>query len=1118
MKNKKKKSSDFSFSVRTKGNAKPFGKPRVYFTCHPADFKNTFERIWSDISNAQDCAFYYTKDMQSSIPDEYRDTDLGRMNLFVIPVTTRLLLQPNRAFDSDFRFAMDHHIPILPIMMESGLDEVYGRPDKFGTIQYLAPNSNDITEISYAEKLKKYLHTVLISDEDSKRIRNAFHAYIFLSYRRNDRRLANELMRYIHTIPELQDIAIWYDEFLIPGESFEKNIEKMLAQSKIFTLLVTKLLLEKPKGKPNYIMSVEYPAAKKMADKKELLILPTKISRKNNSGDINKTDLDNSFPGIPNCLDPNSAIEILKEAFHRTSKHRNDDPLHSFLIGLAYLEGVDMEVNYSHAIKMITLAGKKGLQEAIKKLVSMYSSGIGVPRDYNEAIKWQKKYISSLQSSYASTGNSSDLRSLISAVWDLGNRLRDIGDLKNAQNAYKRMLRLSKEYHKDNLIEARRYLMVSYGNLGDLAEARERISSAHRYYKKALEVSESIVKEESTALSRRDLSISFERLGNVLKAKGDLDGALSFFEKDLTLSTELAEESGAHSARNDLSVSYERIGDILRAKGRLNEAREMYVKSFNINKTIADEIGSAEAFRGMSVNYIKIGDIAQENEDLAEAQRYFEKALNINLELVKETGTILSRRNLWINYGKLGDTMEAQGNTNDARKYYAEAFLLCKSLAEETDTVLSRKDLSVIYSRLGDFSEANEDQQNAYVYYKKALEISLAVSEETDSIDSKRALATNYSKLGDLIKAKGNYNDALQKYEEAFNITKKIAESSENIAARKDLAISYSKMGDIALENSSDYMTAYSHYKKAFDLCSAIAKETGNLENHNDLWLCHIKLGDISLKKEDLDAADFYYKKAFQLSKMLTNKTDSLRSERTFFYSYNKLGDVSVARKKYSQALKYYIKALDISKAIADKANSAQARRDLSVNLERVGDVMNHFQKYNDALNYYEKALNLRKELAEKNATIQARMDLLHIYRALGALSEGNDPDIARQYYEKDYELSNSLANEVGNVESLECLLFACGKMGELMENIDCQKAKYYYQKDLEISKKLASELKTVNAYDDLATAYYKLAQVSHPLDAALLQRSYDIFSFLANQCPNDERFKDCCAIIKNLL
>ena len=59
-----------AFKNKTKGNVKPNGKPRVYFTCHPMDFDVYFEKLTDDILNAHDCAIYYTPDMTEVIEEE----------------------------------------------------------------------------------------------------------------------------------------------------------------------------------------------------------------------------------------------------------------------------------------------------------------------------------------------------------------------------------------------------------------------------------------------------------------------------------------------------------------------------------------------------------------------------------------------------------------------------------------------------------------------------------------------------------------------------------------------------------------------------------------------------------------------------------------------------------------------------------------------------------------------------------------------------------------------------------------------------------------------------------------------------------------------------------------
>ena len=65
--------------VKTRGNASPQGKARVYFTCHPGDFDRCFERLTGDILDRQNCAVYYTADMSERIEPEDQKLQLGRI-------------------------------------------------------------------------------------------------------------------------------------------------------------------------------------------------------------------------------------------------------------------------------------------------------------------------------------------------------------------------------------------------------------------------------------------------------------------------------------------------------------------------------------------------------------------------------------------------------------------------------------------------------------------------------------------------------------------------------------------------------------------------------------------------------------------------------------------------------------------------------------------------------------------------------------------------------------------------------------------------------------------------------------------------------------------------------
>lgn len=337
------------------------------------------------------------------------------MQLFVIPVTSSFLCEPNRARDTDLPYALGHHIPILPLLQEDGLESLFNQT--CGDLQILNKYTEDPTALDFYQKLERFLSDVLIPDDLADKIRAAFDAYVFLSYRKKDRKYAQQLMRLIHQNEFCRDIAIWYDEFLIPGENFNDSIAAALEQSSLFALAVTPNLV----NEPNYVMSIEYPMAKEA--KKTVLpfeLVPT-----------DKKDLKEKFTELPACTDVRdiSALSAtLLEAVTSLAIRENDaSPEHLFFIGLAYLAGIDVEVDCEQALALISRAAGQGLPEAMEKLVHMYKNGIGVPRDFLQAISWQKRLIQAKRRQYAAAPSSSARRLLALALLELADLYQSSG-------------------------------------------------------------------------------------------------------------------------------------------------------------------------------------------------------------------------------------------------------------------------------------------------------------------------------------------------------------------------------------------------------------------------------------------------------------------------------------------------------------------------------------------------------------------------------------------------------------------------------------------------------------------------------------------------------------------
>ena len=87
----------------------------------------------------------------------------------------------------------------------------------------------------------------------------------------------------------------------------------------------------------------------------------------------------------------------MKATSSRSTREReNTSPEHNFFIGLAYLGGVDVEVDRERALELITMSAEEDLPEAMLKLIAMYTDGIGVGRDSNAVQKWRNHLLERL--------------------------------------------------------------------------------------------------------------------------------------------------------------------------------------------------------------------------------------------------------------------------------------------------------------------------------------------------------------------------------------------------------------------------------------------------------------------------------------------------------------------------------------------------------------------------------------------------------------------------------------------------------------------------------------------------------------------------------------------------
>ena len=913
-----------SLSYITRASSSPRGKPRVWFCCHPDDQARFLEPVSKDLLAAADCAVWYDPDPAAPLSEEEqaeREAALADMQLFVMPVTTRLLTAPSPALSWQFPLAQRLHIPVLPILQEPGLEFIFN--EKCGDLQCLDPNQADPTALPYSEKLKKYLDSILVGDELAAKVRAAFDAYIFLSYRKKDRRQAQALMHLIHQNDFCRDIAIWYDEFLTPGEDFNAAISQALDKSRLFVLAVTPNLLERP----NYVMEEEFPRARDGGKP----ILPVEMDP------TDRAALEKAYPGIPACALSPALPGELKAALGELAKRENDaDPAHNYFIGLAYLAGIDVEVDKERGVGLIRAAARAGLPEAIEKMAVVYRTGEGVERNYRAASQWQERAVSHLEDQWEEQQTEAAFSQYAAALWDLGDKYSDLSDLAAARTVWEEdFLPLVIHGQEKGFSSAQRYLSVSCISLGDLCWAEGDLAAAQRWFKKGLELRRDLAKKTGSYQARQDLSISCKKMGAVRRAEGDLVAARGWFEVSLALDRALADESGSVLARQFLSVSYKKIGDVCRAEGNIPAAQGWFEKALSLDRNLFSEVNTPETRRDLAVSCSSLGDLCQANGDLATARRWFEESFVSFKALADETGTIQARRDLSVFYNKLGDLCQIEGDLASARRWFEASLALRCALADETGTIQARQDLSVSYNNLGDLCRAEGDLAAAHRWFEEELELTRTLASETGTIEARRSLSVNCRNLGDVCRTEGDPAAARRWFEEGLSLDRATAEEIGTPEARRDLAATCHRLGDLC-KAEGDLATARRWFEESLALFRTLAEETGSFQSKRDLSVLCEKMGDVYHAAGDLPAARPLFEEALLLTQTLADESGSPDARRDLSVSCGKLGELCRTEGDLVAARHWFEKSITLCRALADETGTPLARDDLAICLYRL--------------------------------------------------------------------------------------------------------------------------------------------------------------------------------------
>lgn len=958
----------------------PNNRQRALFACDPRDFDKYFDEITDDIFIKQPNVAVYFYDSSDPVSRESMEEDLVNIILFIIPVTINTIRD-----DCDLQkfidFAREKQIRLLFIQCEQGIENLFNQ--KYGNYQLLNKNDPDPTALGYDEKLAKFLESAIIGDELAEQIRQAFDAYIFLSYRKKDRKYANELMRLIHSNDFCRDIAIWYDEYLVPGEDFNDAIAAAMEKSGLFTMLVTPNLI----NEENYVHTVEFPEAKKA--KKP--IFPVEAEK------TDKQKIAEMFEGLSNTVDiksGNFSNELRKTIEKIALKENDKDPKHNYLIGLAYLNGIDVEVNREKAIELITSAAEAGLEEAMRTMFKIAYCSTNTNEGIDLAERLKRIYDKSNKAGGFECYNFG-----LEIFELLGYLYLENNELEKAKEAFRQSINQTITFGTENGINIdptllRRYYSMAkvYKYLGEYVNAEKlylEVIEKLRFYRKMANVANNESDKNSIYNYEYELSLCCNNLAELYDEIKKTDEAEKLFKEVLEIRSYLVETTSEKNYEPSVADACIGLANLYTATNRYEEAEELFKKALDINRRHADRNGHkcdasiANICNNFAIFYRKTG----KND---EAEKLYLESLENYRQLSENRGVSVYGPDVSGVCNNLAVLYYYDGKYDKAEKFYKESIKIIKILSEKVSKIIyNQRAISVYYNLANLYRDDGKDME-AEEYYKKALEL---VYELENSVDKEfimpyiaranKELAVLFTKVQKYEKAEKHFNESLN----AFGFLK---EQNKESSYDYEIAVTFKEIAKMSFEKG-DYKQTEQAYLLSVEIMKKLAKKDNCPDYKYETALLYCKLAETYRAIYRHDDIKHYYLEASTILIKLVEEYGEEKYGPDLWGVFNNLGSLYQEEKDYKQAEQCFLTSWFKRKQLAE--NNPQK----------------HLLDYADTCNNLG-SLYLRCGFKEK--AVELLMESLSGYRKMAKANQDYQTDVA--------DICNNLANAYLSIEQYD--------------------------------------------------------------------------------------------------
>lgn len=717
-------------SVKTRGDSPIRDKSKIFIACCNDKKDICVEQICRWIFKIRNYAIYYMNNMDERTLDENYE-NIKKMNCIMIPVFSK-------EFEKDviapkiYQFAVNNNIPVVTILMDSeDTADFYEKYQLiYGNLQMLFPYNDDNTKrpfeqvlVQYIEKsisndiesYRKYQQEGFFTEEIDKEIREEFRGNIFLSYRKKNRKNINKLLQKIRNEKELLDIMFWYDEYLIPGENFDKELQEEIIGCDYVLLLVTPDIL----AEGNYVLMQEYPMACRL--NKKIIAFEAEL--------VDEGILRKKFPRLDYYIhkeEVEKLLQMLVELFREEKgEQKTLKGKRAFMLGKAYLDGKLVEINRKIGVNLIRISADNGFLPALKMISNLYKFGNGVNKDSQKQLRWINKYEKALNDNIAyniNRKNSSNYSQLIETNQREGNICLKEGRFEDALLYYKKMFQASRELCLENEQEilGKVFLVkqvLACNNIANVYLYMKNYEQARFYLEFAIKIYEEAKTSTFSLGGKSALTETWKFFGRLEDLTNHKCEAIVCYKKALGyIEDEL--DINAFSEVNYLNKCeiYELMGMTYTELGEFESAMQAYKESlFIARKFNAEYANSQSQICIMRVTYA-IGKLYKECNQIEKAIDSLKQALSIAEKLTEKEKNFSSYSDVFMYSLDVAKCLYSVNQIKEAGEYLKKAEDMLKY---GIYCLINSDDIITLFMLYGNVSFIQNKPATARLYYKK---------------------------------------------------------------------------------------------------------------------------------------------------------------------------------------------------------------------------------------------------------------------------------------------------------------------------------------------------------------------------------------------------------------